>query len=135
MPHQPALNDTPCDVLLTYPAERITVFSHMIPLGLASIAAVLEKNNYSVKIVDFTTYRGDFRRNLLTWRPMAVGIGGTTSTRKNSFLTARLTKETLPDTAVVYGGVHATVTAHDTLRNILDIDYIRSVRFLGRIVR
>jgi len=31
-----------CDVLLTYPKERIVIFEDMIPHGLASIAAMLE---------------------------------------------------------------------------------------------
>ncbi len=36
------------DILLTYPSENIRLFESMIPLGLASIAAVLEQNKYTV---------------------------------------------------------------------------------------
>ncbi len=112
------------DVLLTYPAENIRLFESMIPLGIASIAAVLEKNHYSVKIVDFNQYKGDFRRDLESWKPKIVGVGGTTPTRKGSFLTARLSKEILPGVPVVYGGVHASFTAQDTLEHVQDIDYV-----------
>ncbi|MBN2035382.1 MAG: B12-binding domain-containing radical SAM protein [Chitinispirillaceae bacterium] len=120
----PSIDDSPCDVLLAYPAERINVFSYMAPLGLAGIAAVLEQRGYGVRAVDFAHYTRDFRRDLVKWKPAVVGIGGTTSTRKGSFLTARLVKETLPDTVVVYGGVHATFTAKDTLDNVPWIDYV-----------
>lgn len=117
-------NDTGCDILLTYPAENINIFQYMIPLGLASLGAVLEKHGYRVKIIDFNRYKGDFQRDLCRLKPSLVGIGGTTSTRKGSFLTARLVKKTLPDIPVVYGGNHASFTAEDTLRHVPYIDYI-----------
>ncbi len=112
------------DVLLTYPAENLRIFEPMIPLGIASIAAVLEEHNFFVKIVDFNRYKGDYRRDLKRWKPKIIGIGGTTPTRKGSFLTAELSKKVLPDVPVVYGGVHATFTAKDTLDNIPQIDFI-----------
>lgn len=112
------------DVLLTYPREKVNAFYNMIPAGLASIAAVLEQNNLSVKIIDFNFYSGDFRIDLVKWKPKVIGIGGTTPTRKGSFLTARLSKEMLPDVPTVYGGVHASFTAEDTLKHIPEIDYI-----------
>lgn len=115
---------TEYDVLLTYPAERLSLFDSMIPLGIASIAAVLEQNNYRVKIVDFNHYRGDFQRDLRRWNPRIIGIGGTTPTRSGSFLTARLSKKVLPQVPVVYGGVHATFTAADTLTHVPFIDYV-----------
>jgi radical SAM superfamily enzyme YgiQ (UPF0313 family) len=112
------------DVLLTYPADPIRVFDSLIPLGLASIAAVLEQNSYKVKVIDFNHYARDFRADLAGWNPAIVGIGGTTATRKAGFLTARLTKEVLPAAAVVYGGVHASFTARDTLSRVPFIDYV-----------
>lgn len=112
------------DVLLTYPAENVRLFESMIPLGIASIAAVLEENSFSVKIVDFNHYKGDYRRDLAIWQPKIIGIGGTTPTRAGSFLTARLSKITLPHIPVVYGGIHASFTARDTLEHITHIDYI-----------
>ena len=112
------------DVLLTYPAESLRIFEPMIPLGIASLAAVLEEHNFFVKIVDFNHYKGDFRRDLRRWSPKIIGIGGTTPTRKGSFLTAEVSKTVLPDVPVVYGGVHATFTAKDTLDNVPQIDFV-----------
>jgi radical SAM superfamily enzyme YgiQ (UPF0313 family) len=116
--------DTGCDILLTYPAENINIFQYMVPLGLASLGAVLEKHGYQVKIIDFARYKGDFQRDLYRLKPSLVGIGGTTSTRKGSFLTAKLVKKIFPYIPVVYGGNHASFTAEDTLRHIPYIDYI-----------
>jgi radical SAM superfamily enzyme YgiQ (UPF0313 family) len=116
--------DGDCDVLLTYPAEPVNIFNYMIPLGLACLGAVLEKRGYRVKIIDFSRYNGDFQRDLAALRPAIVGIGGTTPTRKGSFLTAKLVKKILPDTPVFYGGNHASFTVIDTLTNIPQIDFI-----------
>jgi len=116
--------DEPCDVLLAYPRERMHVFESMIPLGLASVGAVLEQRGYRVRIVDFAFYARDFRRDLRRWNPRAVGIGGTTATRAGSFLTACLVKEVMPHVPVVYGGVHASFAAEDTLSNVPQIDYV-----------
>jgi radical SAM superfamily enzyme YgiQ (UPF0313 family) len=112
------------DVLLTYPSEKFSIFEPMVPTGLASMGAVLEEAGYSVKTVDFTFYKGDFRRDLKKWQPAIIGIGGTTPTRKASFLTAHLSKQVLPNVPVVYGGVHASFTAKDTLENVPQIDYV-----------
>lgn len=112
------------DVILAYPRERVSAFYPMIPLGLANIAAVLEQNNVSVKIIDFNFYRGDFQRDLKKWNPKIIGIGGTTITRKASYSIANLAKKVFADVPVVYGGIHASFTAEDTLKNIKEIDFI-----------
>jgi len=85
------------DVLLAYPREKVAAFHPMIPLGLANIAAMLEQNNFSVKIIDFNFYRGDFQRDLKKWNPKVIGIGGTTITRKGSYSIAKMAKEVCPD--------------------------------------
>lgn len=112
------------DILLTYPAEKLQTFDSMIPMGIASVAGNLEANGYRVKIIDFNYYKGDFRRDLRRWNPKLLGIGGTTPTRRGSFLTARLAKEILPNLPVAYGGPHASFTANDTLTNVPEIDFV-----------
>lgn len=119
-----ATSNRPTDVLLAYPRERVAAFHPMIPLGLANIAAVLEQNNFSVKIIDFNFYRGDFQKDLKKWNPKIIGIGGTTITRKKSYSIAKLAKEVFPDIPVVYGGIHASFTAEDTLNNVHEIDFV-----------
>ncbi|MEA1876995.1 MAG: radical SAM protein [Bacteroidota bacterium] len=112
------------DTVLIYPKESLSIFENIIPLGLATIAAVLEENGISVKIVDLTLYRGNLIKDLQIWQPSVIGVSGTTVTRKGSFNAAKLSKKALPGTQVVYGGVHATFAAEDTLENISEIDYI-----------
>ena len=94
-------SDMQYDVILIYPKEKISIFENIIPLGLATIAGVLEENGISVKIIDLTFYRGNLVKDLQEWNPAVVGIGGTTATRKGSFKTARQSKLALPDTSVV----------------------------------
>ncbi|MBN1481761.1 radical SAM protein [candidate division KSB1 bacterium] len=112
------------DILLAYPRERINTFYYMIPLGIAGIAALLEQHGFTVKIIDFNFYHGDFRMDVIKWNPKLIGIGGTTATRNGSFKTAKLAKQILPHVPVVYGGVHASFTSDDTLQHIAEIDYI-----------
>ncbi len=114
----------PIDVLLTYPADGLRLFQSMIPLGLVSLGTILKEAGYSVHIIDFNHYHRDYRRDLMAWKPKVIGIGGTTPSRRASFLTARLSKEILPDVPIVYGGVHASFTAPETLQHIPQIDYV-----------
>jgi anaerobic magnesium-protoporphyrin IX monomethyl ester cyclase len=112
------------DVLLTYPADGLRLFQSLIPIGLVSIGTVLKEAGYSVKIIDFNHYYRDFRRDLRRLSPKIIGIGGTTPSRKGSFLTARLVKAVNPRIPVVYGGVNATFSAAETLKDVPFIDYI-----------
>lgn len=112
------------DVLLVNPKETGAFFEAMPPLGLAYIAANLEKRAYSVKIVDFEVEEKGLSYWLNKWQPKYVGISGTTHTRFESFRLASETKRFNPEIVVIYGGVHATFTASDTLIHIKDIDYI-----------
>lgn len=115
---------SPVDIVLTYPKDGMRLFQSMIPIGLVSIGTVCRQAGLSVKIIDFNHYTCDFRRHLLQLQPKIIGIGGTTPSRHGSFLTARIAKEVLPDTPVVYGGVHATFTATEVLKAVPQIDFV-----------
>jgi len=112
------------DVLLTYPDDGLRLFQSMVPLGLLSIATVIKEAGYTVKIIDFNHYRGNFAKDLAEWKPRMVGIGGTTPSRKKSFAIATKVKRALPQAIVVYGGVNASFTAHEVLEKVPEIDYI-----------
>jgi len=96
----------------------------MVPLGLLSIGTVVRGAGYSVKIIDFNHYRGNFKKDLAYWKPGIVGIGGTTPSRMKSFAIARKVKQVLPDAIIVYGGVNATFTAREVLEKIPEIDFV-----------
>ncbi len=112
------------DVLLTYPKDGFRLFQSMIPIGLVSIGTVLQEAGFKVAVIDFNHYTNDFRRQLQMLRPKVIGIGGTTPSRMGSFLTARLSKQVLPDSTVVYGGINATFTAKEVLEGVPEIDFI-----------
>ncbi len=130
------------DILLTYPRDGMRLFESMIPIGLASIGAVLRDAGYRVKIIDFNHYKGNFKKDLLRWRPLIVGISGTTPTRKESFRISQKVKNVFPDMPTIYGGAHATFAAQDTLDNVSTIDFISKgegenafLKFANRIIR
>ncbi len=112
------------DVLLVNPREKGGFFEKMPPLGLAYIAACLEKNDFSVRIVDFELDKNSLTHWLRRYQPRFLGISGTTHTRFESFSLAQKAKKFNTEIITVYGGVHATFTALDTLQNVRAIDYV-----------
>jgi len=89
------------------------------PLGLAYIAAVLEKNGYNeIKIVDMPVEgvtEEKLRQILDEFDPQIVGITATTPTITYSLKVARLCKGALPKVMVVIGGPHATAVPEHVL--------------------
>lgn len=86
------------------------------PLGLAYIAAVLEKNGIDVSILD--GYQIRCSRKMLIQilnkeRPDIIGITAVTSTIKDAFEVAKISKDVLPKVKVVIGGPHATALPHE----------------------
>ncbi len=112
-----------CDVLLVFPRKRLTYSTAMLPLGLISIAAVLEEASYQVEVLDLNVFKGNPIACFKKLNPSIIGFGGTTPTRKSVFKMARLTKRVLPEVTIVYGGPHAAFTARDTLTNVSEIDF------------
>lgn len=88
------------------------------PLGIAYIAAVLEKEGYICKIMDLSGSKydlGELQKILLNEKPDIVGISSITPTFPEALQIARATKAKLPETIVVMGGIHTTVRPHDAL--------------------
>ncbi len=112
------------DILLVNPKETGAFFERMPPLGLAYIAANLQKNGYAVKIVDFEVEDHTLTHWLQLFEPQFVGISGTSHTRFESFRLAAEAKAFNPDITTIFGGVHATFTAENTLKHIKAIDYV-----------
>ena len=112
------------DILLIYPADGLRFFQSMVPLGMLSVGTVVKEAGYQVKLLDLNHYRGNLKKDLAFWHPRVIGIGGTTPSRMKSYRIAALAKKILPDTTIVYAGVHATFTAPEVLAKIPAIDYI-----------
>ncbi|MEO0205966.1 MAG: radical SAM protein [candidate division WOR-3 bacterium] len=112
------------DILLVNPAEKGGSFEKMPPLGLASLASFLEENGISVKIVDLEVEKKPLEHWLSLYQPKFLGISGTTHTRFESFKLARQAKTFNKEIVTIYGGINATFTANETLRNIPEIDFV-----------
>lgn len=121
-------------ILLINPAIEVQageVINIIAPLGLAYIAAVLEKSRHQVKILDFpalswknplklkrgnkTIFRysptEDFLKEfVLNFRPKIVGISNLVSpTEEKTLKLAKKIKKILPETKIVIGGSNASV--------------------------
>ncbi|MBI5724478.1 MAG: cobalamin B12-binding domain-containing protein [Planctomycetes bacterium] len=95
------------------------VASVMPPLGLAWMAAVLEKQAHQVRIFDAHAEHvglDEIAARLRQWGPFdIVGITATTSLINNALHIARQAKEIMPSARVVLGGVHPTVLPEEVL--------------------
>jgi len=95
------------------------------PIGLALIAAIMEKSGYAVKLLD---------ANALQLKPEAiaaavtdadvVGITSMTPTIGTALDIARQIKQKSPNLKIVLGGAHVTLLPEDTLASSNDIDII-----------
>ncbi|NCC49818.1 MAG: B12-binding domain-containing radical SAM protein [Spartobacteria bacterium] len=99
----------------------------MPPLGLACIAAYLEKHaTIQTTIVDyFSTPDSDSRLQeyLRHLKPGFLGISSTTSSFYDAVRVARLAKACLPGIRVVVGGPHVSALKEAVLDGFPDIDY------------
>lgn len=104
------------------------------PLGLAYIAAILEKNGIPVSILDlsFLGFGADtLREKILRWKPDIVGISSMTSNFQNAVQIAKLVKSWSPTSMVVMGGIHATFLHKEILTSVPEVDVV--VRFEGEL--
>jgi radical SAM superfamily enzyme YgiQ (UPF0313 family) len=94
------------------------------PLGLAYLAAVLEKQNFQVNIIDCsieTSYKNTFKK-IIEDKPQIIGITATTPTFEAAKFMAKTIKETLPKTIVIIGGAHVSAVPYQTMEsNYFDI--------------
>jgi len=88
-------------------------------LGLAYIAAVLEKNGHQVYYLDCSAQRytvEDMRQVLRRYENIDfVGLTATTPLINNALAIAQVAKEILPGAKTVFGGVHPSVLPEEVL--------------------
>jgi anaerobic magnesium-protoporphyrin IX monomethyl ester cyclase len=97
------------------------------PLGLAYMAAVLEQNDFEVKIFDCPVCEIDHEKlkaELDSFQPTMVGIGSMTPTIESALKSARVAKEVCPDAKVLMGGPHATFADKQILTDEKAVDII-----------
>src|SRR4030042_2687195 len=97
------------------------------PLGLAYIAAVLEKNEFEVRIIDCPVYginHDKLKSELASFNPAIVGVGSMTQTIESALKSARVAKEACPDATVIMGGPHATFMGSKILSDEASVDVV-----------
>ncbi len=98
----------------------------MPPLGLASIAAYIEREGIDCTIIDCYAYpESDFliRRYLLEKKPAFIGLSCTTSGFLDGIKIAKMAKEITPDIVVIVGGPHVSALKEKILEDFAVIDY------------
>ena len=95
-----------------------SVASIMPPLGLASLAAMLERHEYPVAIKDFQADSGGFDADCAFIHEEAynvLGISATTPQIYAGFEIAKAAKQSHPEVLTIFGGVHPTVMPDEVL--------------------
>jgi len=94
------------------------------PLGLAWIAAVLERDGHKVKIIDSPTLKLDekkFLHEVKSWHPDVIGLSLQTPMAPKGYRAIRLIRNELPDTIIIVGGTHPTYMYDEALDNGADV--------------
>jgi radical SAM superfamily enzyme YgiQ (UPF0313 family) len=114
------------DIVLIYPAMTGGRNPHgsFLPLCFAWMAAVLEQNGISVRVLDLQVEDADLVRVLREENPLCVGVSGTTQSRFNSFTIIETVKSIDREIVTLYGGPHATPAAEDTLQHVRSLDAV-----------
>lgn len=99
--------------------------SFRIPLGIAYLGAILRKQGFDVYLRDGIFYKswGQFEDDLKGIRPDIIGLSFPTSLKKYAFEYSRITKELLPDSVIVAGGSHPTVSPEEVLKGF-NVDFV-----------
>lgn len=119
------------DVLLLNPYDENAVKNGLgfitPPLNLMYLAASLEKNGISVKILDDDLLnKGFFKITEMASKldPKIIGITATTSTINNAMKYLEVIKKCMPNVLTVIGGPHTTFMPMETLKNSEYLDVI-----------
>jgi anaerobic magnesium-protoporphyrin IX monomethyl ester cyclase len=97
------------------------------PLGLGYLAAVLEKNQCEVDVIDCQASKlsyEDFEREISKRQPDIVGMTSTTLTYKSALRIAEIAKEVLPNCLTVLGGCHVTFWDVEALQECPYLDVV-----------
>lgn len=95
------------------------------PMGLAVLAAVLERRGYNVAVVDANALRLK-PEDIIPYVTDAdiVGLTAMTPTINTAISIAHHLKQSNPDLTIILGGAHATLLPEETLANAPQLDVI-----------
>ncbi len=116
-------------VTLVNPTAPVGAAMHMpfALLGLGYLAAVLEKNNYKVDVIDCQVLKlspEDFRSEITKRQPNIVGVTSSTLTYKSALKLVKIAKEACPNCITIAGGPHVTFWDEQALQECPELDII-----------
>jgi anaerobic magnesium-protoporphyrin IX monomethyl ester cyclase len=97
----------------------------MPPIGLASIAAYLERENFTADIIDCYAHPDSdqkIREYMQQYRPAWIGFSCTTSSFLDAVRLAQLAKEICPEVRAVFGGPHVSALREQLLSDYPEVD-------------
>jgi len=115
-------------IILVIPPQEITNKDQLPSIGVGYLAAVLERNNYEVKIID--SFVEGFNNNqtvdvILKETPFLVGVSANTHNRFNAVEILNKIKESSNgEIFTVVGGPHFSPTAEQAIANIPLLDIV-----------
>jgi anaerobic magnesium-protoporphyrin IX monomethyl ester cyclase len=116
-------------VTLVNPAAPLGAAMHMpfALLGLGYLAAVLEKNNYKVDVIDCQVLKlsfEDFKSDISKRQPDIVGITSSTLTYQTALKLVKIAKESCPNCITLAGGSHVTFWDDHALEECPELDIV-----------
>lgn len=102
------------------------VVNIMPPIGLAGMAAYLEKRGIGADIIDCHARpdsEGLIRQHLLTHRPAWLGVSCTTSSFLDGVRLAKMAQSVLPGIKTVFGGAHVSALKERVLTDYPAVDF------------
>ncbi len=116
-------------VTLVNPAAPVGAAMHMpfALLGLGYLAAVLEKNNYRVDVIDCQVLKlspEEFRIEISKRQPDIVGITSSTLTYQSGLKLVKIAKEACPNCITIAGGSHVTFWDDKALQECPELDVV-----------
>ena len=104
---------------------KMEFYSRFTPLGLGSIAGVLQRAGFDATIVNLSAWSWRRAQRFLEQeRPDVVGISAFTFNRHEAVRLAGLARRASPGCLIVAGGPHATHLPHHLLRHAPAIDLV-----------
>jgi anaerobic magnesium-protoporphyrin IX monomethyl ester cyclase len=105
------------------------VYRHQLylPIGLAYLAAVLEKDGHNITVIDCPALEinhNQLRAKLASLEPDLIGITSMTPTIPSSLLSAHIAKEACPDSLTILGGPHVTFMDKQVLAEEAAVDVV-----------
>ena len=101
--------------------------SIFIPMGISYLAAVLEKNQHEVDVIDgqvLKPTRMELEGELVKLQPDVIGVTSSTLTYKPALEIVKTAKEANPDCLTIMGGPHVTIMDEQTLSENPEVDII-----------